>query len=112
MITELQARRMTNEQVLGVLQKACNRYEQKLIHAQYNPTTLELTALVDEIKSYGSVEADVDSVLIGLWDLNFKPVADNTLCLVNEPCCPSTIITCNADNYHSIARATRGVQLV
>ena len=47
MITELQARSMSNEQVLEVLRKSCEKRSEKLIHAQYNPVTLELTVLVE-----------------------------------------------------------------
>lgn len=112
MITELQARRLSNEQILDVLKKSCIRHNQHLIHAQYNPTTLELTVLVNEIINFGGVEADMDSVLIGLCDLDFKPVQDNKLELSNEPCCPATIVTCDQSNYYALAKATGGIQLI
>lgn len=112
MITELQARRMSNEQVLEVLKRSCERHNQKLIHAQYNSASLELAVLVDEIRDFGSVEADMDSVLIGLRDFNFRPVEDDRPHLSNEPCCPATIVICNKDNYIDLAKVTGGVQVI
>lgn len=112
MITELQARTMSNDKVLEVLRKSCEKYSEKLIHAQYNPVTLELTVLVDSILDYGGVEADMDSVLIGLCDFDFNPVEDDRLDIHNEPCCPATIVTCNELNYFELAKATGGVVLL
>lgn len=112
MITELQARSMSNEQVLDVIKKSCCRCKQTLIHATYNPITLGLVILVDKIVDFGGVEADVDSVLIGLCDFDFNPVEDDRLNIHNEPCCPATIVTCNESDYFELAKATGGVSLV
>ncbi len=69
MITVLQGRNMSNEQVLDVLRRSCSKYNQKLIHAQFDPVSLELVVLVDYINSDGSVETDMEGVLIGIYDL-------------------------------------------
>ncbi len=112
MITTLQARSMTNEQVLDVLKKSCVRHKQKLIHAKYNQGTLALVALVDVIVDYDGVEMDMDSVLIGLCDFNFTPVDDDRLQLTDEDYCPATIVTCDEEEYRELERATGGVQLI
>lgn len=99
MITKLQGRSMTNEQVLEVLKKSCEKHGEVLIHAQYNPITVSLVALIEEVKAFGYVDADMDAVLIGLYDMDLNPVKDDTLHLENEPCCPSTIVTCNTEIF-------------
>ncbi len=112
MITELQGRKMSNEQVLEVLKKSCESCGQVLIHAQYNSATLELTVLVDAVKDFGKVDTDMDNVLIGLCDFDFNPVEDTRLQLINEPFCPATIVTCDSENYMSMARSTGGTVLI
>lgn len=112
MITELQGRKMTNAQVLDVLKKSCDRHGETLIHARYNSETLQLTVLVNAITVEGGIEDDMDSVLIGLCDLDFKPIEDAVLQLEDESYCPATIVKCNTTSYFALSDAIGGEVLL
>lgn len=112
MITRLQARSMTNEQVFDIVKKACDRNNTKVIRAKFNNVTLELIILVEKIINIGDIECDIDAVLIGVYDLEFNQVEDSTLKLEYEPCCPNTLVTSDFENYKGLTEGTGGEEFV
>ena len=112
MITRLQARNMTNEQVFSIVKKACSKYDTEVIKAKYNPKDLSLYVLVKEVKMLGAVNCDIDSVLIGVYDFDFNLISDTRIELKDEPFCPATIVTSNIENYKALTDMMSGEEFV
>lgn len=89
MITELQARKMTNLEVLEVAQKSCLKYGVKMLHANYIKDSMNLFMLVDDQEAANNVVMELTGVLIGIINVDLEQVDDAVYLTEQESdCCP------------------------
>lgn len=100
MITELQARKMTNLEVLEVAQKSCLKYGVKILHANYIKDSMNLFMLVDDQEAANNVVMEMTGVLVGVFDTNLNQVEDSiALDDTDSECCPIVTAVDNVAAY-------------
>ena len=100
MITELQARHMSKQDIIDVLRKSCAKHNVTLVHANYIADDMNLLLLVENRKFVSSVVMEMAGVLIGVFDTNLNQVEDSiALNDTDSECCPVVTAVDSIDDY-------------
>lgn len=111
MTTELQAYKMSNENILKALQKSCARHNIVLLHADYRAMDMSLSILIKPSEHEAEIVSDMDAILIGLCDDNFEPInVESDFSGIDI--CPTTLITSDEQLYIQDLHEREGVVLV
>ena len=113
MITELQARKMTNLEVLEVAQKSCLKYGVKMLHANYIKDSMNLFMLVDNLEAANNVVMELTGVLIGIINVDLEQVDDAVyLTEQGSDCCPIVTVTDDETEYKQECNLRMGEDLM
>lgn len=113
MITELQARHLSKQDIIDVLRKSCAKHNVALIHANYIVDDMDLLLFVENCKFVSNVVMEMTGVLIGVFDTNLNQVDDSIdLDDADSECCPVVTAVDNVDAYLQECEIRDGEELL
>lgn len=113
MITELQARRLTNEQIKEAILHSAEKHGVNILHANYREYDMDLFMLTDNLKKSFSVVSDMNCILIGILDVNGNEVDDNDISSdIDGEECPVVRVTAEEQQYNDMCSERGGEDIL